>query len=769
MTTKSVLLRVLSLSLFALISSQLFGQEGMRLHYNKPATAWTEALPLGNGRLGAMVFGGVEREHLQFNEETLWAGKPHDYSHENASEYLDEIRLLLSNGKQLEAQKLAGRVFMSEPIGQKPYQPFGDLYLDFPGHENFSNYSRELDISKALSKVSYEIGDVKYERTVFSSFPDQALVLHLTGSQSKSLSFTLWLDALHEDKSITTEKDTQQLVVNVKDGALTGVASLKIVTDGVLEKKDGRLVVSEASMATVYLVAATNYVNFEDVSADPNERVAAYLSPLNSKKYEEILSSHLADYGNLYDRFSIDLGAKGKEQITTDVRIYDFWKQPEDPELVALYVQYARYLLISSSRPGTLPPTLQGIWNDNLTPPWLSGYTTNINLEMNYWHAEMANLAELQEPLFGMIADLSISGAKVAEKHYGADGWVAHHNVDIWRGAAPVNASHHGIWVTGGAWLTTHIWDHYRFSLNEDFLREYYPLMRDAALFFSEFLYEDQATGYLISSPSNSPEIGGLVAGPTMDHQIIRALFNQTIDAAKILATDEEFAAELTAMIPRIAPNQIGKHGQLQEWMEDKDDPEVHHRHVSHLWGMHPGNEINYEDTPELMEAAKQSLEFRGDNGTGWSLAWKINFWARFQDGNRSYKLLHSLLSPAEEPLRKNDGGSYPNLFDAHPPFQIDGNFGGAAGILEMIVQSHLDKIELLPALPDALPEGKIRGIRARGGFELDITWSNGQLTELIVYSKAGEDLKIQYQDAKVIIPTVKGGEYAFDGMLKSK
>ena len=490
------------------------------------------------------------------------------------------------------------------------------------------------------------------------------------------------------------------------------MASLKIVTDGVLEKKDGRLVVSEASMATVYLVAATNYVNFEDVSADPNERVAAYLSPLNSKKYEEILSSHLADYGNLYDRFSIDLGAKGKEQITTDVRIYDFWKQPEDPELVALYVQYARYLLISSSRPGTLPPTLQGIWNDNLTPPWLSGYTTNINLEMNYWHAEMANLAELQEPLFGMIADLSISGAKVAEKHYGADGWVAHHNVDIWRGAAPVNASHHGIWVTGGAWLTTHIWDHYRFSLNEDFLREYYPLMRDAALFFSEFLYEDQATGYLISSPSNSPEIGGLVAGPTMDHQIIRALFNQTIDAAKILATDEEFAAELTAMIPRIAPNQIGKHGQLQEWMEDKDDPEVHHRHVSHLWGMHPGNEINYEDTPELMEAAKQSLEFRGDNGTGWSLAWKINFWARFQDGNRSYKLLHSLLSPAEEPLRKNDGGSYPNLFDAHPPFQIDGNFGGAAGILEMIVQSHLDKIELLPALPDALPEGKIRGIR---------------------------------------------------------
>lgn len=763
------ILKGLVLAIAVLGNFELFGQEGLRLHYTQPAEEWTEALPVGNGRLGAMVYGGVDREHLQFNEETLWAGEPHDYSHQDAHRYLDEIRRLLANGEQLEAQKLASEVFMSQPLQQVPYQPFGDLYFEFPKHHDYVDYHRELDISQALSRVSYKVGKVQYERTVFSSHPDQAIVIHLSASKKKALEFTLWMDAEHEEKAVTTSHDTQQLDIKVKDGVLGGMATVKIVTDGVLDKKEGKLSVESASKATVYLVAATNYVNFSDVSADPSLRISDYMAGLNGKNYEEILQDHIQDYSSLFDRFVIDFGDKRMEDTPTDQRIYDFWKNPEDPQLIALYVQYARYLLIASSRPGTLPPTLQGIWNHKMKPPWLSGYTTNINAEMNYWPVEMANLAECHRPLFEFVRDLSVTGEKVAKEHYGIDGWVAHHNVDLWRGAAPVNASHHGIWVTGGAWLSTHIWEHYLFSLNRDFLKEYYPIMRDAALFFSQFLYEDPNTGYLISSPSNSPEIGGLVAGPTMDHQIIRALFRQTIEASKVLDTDQDFAHQLEQLLPKIAPNTIGKHGQLQEWMEDKDDPENHHRHVSHLWAVHPGNEINHIETPELMQAAKQSLEYRGDNGTGWSLAWKVNFWARFKDGDRAYKLLHSLLSPAEEPERKNQGGSYPNLFDAHPPFQIDGNFGGASGILEMIVQSHLDGIDLLPALPQALDEGEIKGLRARGGFEIDLKWTEGKLEEVLVRSIAGQDCLLRYQDKTIHFKTEKGKKYAFNENLEAK
>ena len=425
--------------------------------------------------------------------------------------------------------------------------------------------------------------------------------------------------------------------------------------------------------------------------------------------------------------------------------------------------------MIASSRPGTKPPTLQGLWNDKLRPPWFSSYTTNINLEMNYWQVEIANLSECHEPLFDFIKDISITGKNVAKEHYDANGWIVHHNVDIWRGAAPVNNANHGLWLGGSGWLASHIWEHYLFTQDEAFLREYYPILKDAALFYKDFLYKDPKTGYLISSPSNSPEIGGMVAGPTMDHQIIRALFKSVIEASTILNTDQEFSKKLQVMIPKIAPNKIGQHGQLQEWLEDKDDPESHHRHVSHLWAVYPGSEINYEETPELMKAAKQSLEFRGDNGTGWSLAWKVNFWSRFKDGNRAYKLLGVLLSPAEIPERKISGGSYPNLFDAHPPFQIDGNFGAAAGIIEMLIQSHLGKIELLPALPDALPKGAISGVVARGGFELDFKWENSLLQEVIVTSKKGSKCKLQYKDKLIEFDTKVGKKYTFDGMLNAK
>jgi len=446
-----------------------------------------------------------------------------------------------------------------------------------------------------------------------------------------------------------------------------------------------------------------------------------------------------------------------------------FWDDPLDPEFVALYVQYGRYLLITSSREGTHPANLQGIWNDRINPPWESKYTTNANTGMNYWPAEVANLSECHDPLFKLIEECAETGAVTAREHYNCNGWILHHNTDIWRGTAPINASDHGIWVGGSGWLSLHLWEHYLFTLDKEFLEHRgYPVMRGAAEFYSEYLIEDKKSGWLVSSPSNSPEIGGLVAGPTMDHQIIRSLFRACIQASEILDIDEEFAAELKSLIPRIAPNQIGQYGQLQEWMEDIDDPEVHHRHVSHLWGLHTGNEINHETSPELIEAAKQSLIFRGDEGTGWSLAWKINYWAKLLDGNHAFELIKMLFRPVES--NANDyrrGGSYINLFDAHPPFQIDGNFGGAAGIIELLIQSHMGKIHILPALPDALPNGNISGVRARGGFELAFSWEEGALQQVEVISKVGMPCILMYQGKRTELETERGGRYLLDGQLK--
>lgn len=759
--------QVIATLLLTLSFHTLISQDAYKLTYDAPAEKWVEALPVGNGRLGAMVFGGVLKEHLQFNEETLWAGEPHNYAHEGAGEHLAEIRKLLAAGQQIEAQNLATKEFMSVPLKQVPYQPFGDVYIDFNHLSDYTDYKRTLDLSQAMAKVSYQVDGVEFNRTVFSSFPDQVLVVQLTASQAKALNFKIAMDALHEERQITPSISGHTLEVKVKDGALRGVASYKIDTDGQVKIDGTQLAITGASWATLYLSAATNYKSYDDVSGDPASIVQETLSKLEGQQYDELKQRHVNDYRSFYDRFSIQLGDNGRSQQPTDQRINGFLDDPDDPQLVALYVQYARYLLLASSRPGTKPANLQGIWNHKIKPPWFSSYTTNINLEMNYWPAEMTNLSECHEPLFHFIQDIAETGKSVAKEHYNAEGWIAHHNIDIWRGAAPVNASHHGIWLGGGAWLSSHIWEHYRYTLDEDFLEEYFPILQQSALFYAQVLYKDPTTGYLISSPSNSPEIGGLVAGPTMDHQLIRSLFRIVIEAANILGIEADFAQRLTALIPQIAPNQIGKHGQLQEWMVDKDDPDNHHRHVSHLWAVHPGNEINWEQTPALMKAAQQSLEYRGDNGTGWSLAWKINFWARFKDGNRSYKLLHRLLSPAEVPGRKAGGGSYPNLFDAHPPFQIDGNFGGAAGILEMFVQSHIGKIDLLPALPDALPNGKISGLVARGGFELALEWKDAKLLSVEVLSKKGRNCKLTYNGKTVEFTTLEGSRYKFNGELR--
>ncbi|MEO1011560.1 MAG: glycoside hydrolase family 95 protein [Bacteroidota bacterium] len=755
------------ITLFSLFMVE--AQTANRLFYDAPAQKWVEALPIGNGRMGAMVYGGVTEDRIQFNEETLWTGEPHDYSNKGAYKHLRKIQQLLAEGKQKEADDLAAKEFMSQPLHQKAYQPFGDLLLQFPDHRDYTNYQRELNIDNAIARTSYVANGVTYTREFFVSKPDDVIAMRITADKPGKLNFSLGLNSAHYQKSVDTDYDKQVLFVKVADGKMSGAAGMRVFSDGKINPSYDKITISEATSATAYIGAYTNFVNFRDISERPMRFVNWHTRQYPKFKYDDVKAKHIADYKSLYNRFQLDFGDNGKSNTPTDERIYAFWKDPDDPQFIAQYVQYARYLMISSSRPGGQPANLQGIWNKDLDPAWQSKWTCNINAEMNYWPVEVTNLSECHEPLFDLIGEVAQSGAIVAKEHYDAEGWVLHHNTDIWRGAAPINAANHGIWVTGGAWLCDHIWEHYKFTQDKAFLAEKYPIVKDAALFFTQHLIKDEKTGYLISSPSNSPEIGGLVAGPTMDHQLIRNLFNICISASEILNTDKEFAAKLKSMLPQIAPNQIGRLGQLQEWLEDKDDPEVKHRHVSHLWGVHPGSEINWEETPDLMKAARQSLIFRGDKGTGWSLGWKINFWSRFKEGNRTYKLIHMLLSPAEEPQREIGGGSYPNLFDAHPPFQIDGNFGGAAGIVEMLIQSHLNKIDLLPALPDKLSEGTITGVCARGGFELSFSWEKGKLKQVNVLSKAGNPCILKYGDKVIEFPTKKGKEYAFNGKLKKQ
>jgi len=759
-----------------LISSLLSGcsqpqvqDSPLRLWYDQPAEVWTEALPVGNGRLGAMVYGGVKTEHIQFNEETLWTGAPNDYAHNGAYESLNEIRSLLTEKKQESAHKLAMEEFMSVPLRQKEYQPFGDLYIEFQGHEEFTDYHRELDIENAVCRTSYMAGEVKYSREVVASFPHQVIAIQLTADQAKALSFKIKLDAEHEEKEIITRENSQTLRMTVKDGLLSGTARIVVRTDGLLSTEGERIVVSDAGSATLWLSAATNFKNYKDLSNDPVATLEKVFNEVSEEDYERVKKVHQADYHALFDRFSIDFYNNLRDTLPTDQRLLMFSNSPDDPQLLALYAQYGRYLLISSSRPGTGPANLQGIWNKDLKPAWGSKYTININTEMNYWPAELTNLSECHEPLFQLIKDLSQTGQAVAKEHYNCEGWVAHHNTDLWRGAAPINHSNHGMWVGGSGWLTHHLWEHYLFTKDEEFLqKEAYPIMREAALFYSQFLVEDTLTGWLISTPSNSPENGGMVAGPTMDHQIIRSLFKACIEASEILNTDQEFAGELKVMVPQIAPNQVGQYGQLQEWLSDVDDPENKHRHVSHLWGIHPARDINWESSPELMEAARQSLLFRGDDGTGWSLAWKINFWARLLDGDHTYELIKMIFRPVsvQNTVYTKGGGSYANLFDAHPPFQIDGNFGATAGMVEMLIQSHLSTIRILPALPSSLPNGSISGVCARGGFDLSFQWSEGILTAIEVLSKTGEECHLTYKDNTISFPTIAGKTYRFDGQL---
>ncbi len=758
----------------------------LMLWYDKPATEWVEALPLGNGRLGAMVYGETENETIQFNEETLWSGQPHDYANPGAHNYLDDLRRLLWEGKQDEAHELGNEHFMSQPFGQFSYLPFGNVLLNFPGHDDVTSYQRRLDLKNALSTVFYESDGVRFKREVFASEPGQAVVIRLESSKNGELNFNAGLDSPHEKWDVSVDGD--QIIMKGQannyheelgrdgkpypDSKLTFEARLKVISEGGgLVQGENSIEVVNAKNATLYLVAATSFVNYDDIGGNPSERCDRFLKNLEGESYQSQKEEHLRDFNELFGRTSLDLGSTEISKRPTNERLVSF-RDDEDPSMVALLFQYGRYLLISSSREGTQPANLQGIWNDKLAPPWDSKYTININTEMNYWPAEMTNLPECAEPLFSMVEDLSETGQNVAREHYDLDGWVTHHNTDLWRGAAPINNANHGIWVTGGAWLSQHLWWHYQYTGNEEFLRNRaYPVLKEAARFFAGYLVPyPENPDWLVSGPSNSPELGGLVMGPTMDHQIIRALLSYTIEAAEILGVDEDFADELKGKRDSIAPNQVGRHGQLQEWLEDVDDPEEKHRHVSHLWGLHPGNEIHPLTTPELAEACKVTLGHRGDGGTGWSRAWKINFWARLLDGDHAFLLLKNLMVPSksEETDYEDKGGLYFNLFDAHPPFQIDGNFGATSGIVEMLLQSHLRDEngdffqDLLPALPSKLPDGEISGIKGRGGFEISLEWENNQLERAEVKSLQGNKLNLRYNGQTISEDTEAGETYLF-------
>jgi alpha-L-fucosidase 2 len=748
----------LLLSIASLTVAYSQNSAAFKLWYNKPSgNIWENALPIGNGRLGAMVYGNVEKETIQLNEHTLWSGGPNRNDNPLALDSLAEIRKLILEGKQKLAEQLANRVIISKKSQGQMFEPAGELHLAFNGHENYSNYYRELNIEKAVAKTSYTVSGITYTREIVASLPDRVIVVHVTASSPNSISFTAFYSSPQPNVKVKVLPSGQLTFAGttIDHESVKGMLRYKGIADvktngGSVSSSDTSIIVKDANEATIYISIATNFNNYLDVSGNENERAATYLRKAMAKPFKTILKDHIIAYQKYFNRVRLDLGITDAAKLPTDERLKNF-NSNDDPQFAALYFQYGRYLLISSSQPGGQPANLQGIWNNRLRPAWDSKYTININAEMNYWPAEKTNLSELHQPFLQMVKEMAVAGEKTARDMYGARGWMAHHNTDIWRATGAVDGAFWGLWNQGGGWTSQHFWEHYLYTGNKQFLIAAYPVLKGAATFYVDFLVEHPVRHWLVINPDESPENApqahqgsSLDIGTTMSNQIIFDVFSSTIKAAQILKKDAAFVDTLKQMRSRLAPMQIGQYGQLQEWLDDIDDPKDNHRHISHLYGLFPSNQISAYRTPALFSAARTTLIHRGDVSTGWSMGWKVNWWARMQDGNHAYKLIQNQLTPLG--VNPGGGGTYNNLFDAHPPFQIDGNFGCTSGIAEMLMQSTDGAVHLLPALPDAWEKkGTISGLKAIGGFEIiQMEWKDAKVVKLTVKSNLGGNLRLR-------------------------
>ncbi len=777
----------------ALMSLSCTSQSGdLKLWYDAPARQWTDALPLGNGRLGAMVFGTPAQERIQINEETIWGGGPHNNVNYAAKDGLDQIRQALWEGRRSDAQALCDQYISSKSAHGMPYQTAGSLMLDFNGITDFTDYYRELDIDRAVAMTRFKANGVEYTRECFVSFPDQVIVMRLTASAKGALTFNASYNLPYrEDRIISRSAQVtgKQAVMTVSckgddhegiEGKIRFTDKTLIVPEGgQMTADDNTIAVNGADAVTIYISIGTNFVNYQSVSGDENQIADRWIEPLSKgkKKYDKMLADHIAAYQKQFHTVTLDLGTNDQAKLPTDQRVAQF-AQTFDPQLVELYFQFGRYLLICCSQPGGQAANLQGIWNESRQAPWDGKYTTNINVEMNYWPAFVCGIPQTFDPFLQLVKDCAEHGKETAAM-YGCRGWTLHHNTDIWRSTGAVDGAYNGMWPTGAAWFCQQIWDGYLFNQDRKYLEEIYPIMKSACEFFIDFLVAEPVSGhnYLVIAPSYSPENaphvqdvlgkGNIttVFGATMDNQMMADLFGNMIDAAQLMGEkDAQFIKTLKDVKSRLAPMKIGKWGQLQEWFEDWDDPKDNHRHVSHLWGMYPGRQITADGTPDLFKAVRTSLEARGDESTGWSMGWKVCLWARLLDGNHAYKLIQDQIKPAGGRGFGGRGGTYNNLFDAHPPFQIDGNFGCTAGIAEMLVQSHTGKVVLLPALPDVWKDGSVKGLCCRGGFVLEeLTWKDGKPTTVKVRSTAGGKLDIAWNGKSQSIDTKAGKVYTIN------